>query len=133
MKNYPSFVRQMRKENDKALDDPTEYLSQPLYAFSLIRRMHQDWTHWEHYMKQPVGEQQVSYVQQRREELPTTTDLEEAGEALHRILVTYDLKVSDMAQGLLNGKKYKYVARPETDPRIPNISPIYSLHLAVSA
>ncbi|TDG43158.1 hypothetical protein AWZ03_010423 [Drosophila navojoa] len=101
-----SFVSQMRMENDKALDDPIQYLSHPLNAYSLIRRMHQDWTHWQHYMKQPVGEQQVSYVQQRREQLPSSTDLEEAGDALHRILVTYDLNVSDMARGLLNGKKY---------------------------
>lgn len=100
----------MRKENGKALDNPVHYLSNPLNAFSLIRRMHQDWTHWQHYMQQPVGEQQVSHVQLRREQLPSSTDMEEAGDALHRILVTYDLNVSDMAQGLLNGKKYKYVA-----------------------
>lgn len=92
------------------MDDTVQYLSNPLNAFSLIRRMHQDWIHWQQYMEQPVGKQQVNYLQQMREQLPTSTDLEEAGAALHRIHITYDITISDMAQGLLNGKKYKYVA-----------------------
>ncbi|KAL7728699.1 hypothetical protein ACLKA6_004075 [Drosophila palustris] len=101
-----SFVADMTEENKKANSQTEHYLANPLNAFSLIRRMHQDWTHWQHYMEQPVGEAQVEYLKGKGELLPSSTDLEEAADSIHRIVGTYDLKVSDMVKGLLNGKQY---------------------------
>lgn len=104
-----SFVAEMTDENKKANSQTELYLANPLNAFSLIRRMHHDWTHWQHYMQQPLGEAQVEFLNRKRELLPSSTDLEEAAESIHRIVGTYDLKVSDMAKGLINGKQYKWV------------------------
>ncbi|XP_064549509.1 prolyl 4-hydroxylase subunit alpha-2 [Drosophila montana] len=101
-----SFVEQMRAESNKAMSHTEHYVSNPLNAFSLIRRMHEDWTHLQLYMEQPVGKRQMDYVNLKRHQLPSSTDLEEAAAAIHRIQATYDLQVSDMAAGLLNGKQY---------------------------
>ncbi|EDV90577.1 GH14105 [Drosophila grimshawi] len=100
------YVTEMRAASRKAQQDSVAHLSNPLNSFSLIRRMHEDWIHWQKYMKQPVGQQQVKYLNEQREQLPSSTDLQEAAEALYRIHVTYDLKISDMAKGLLNGRQY---------------------------
>lgn len=97
----------MRTQSDQAVLETEHYLSNPINAFALIRRMHEDWTRWQHYMEQPVGVQQVELLKQQRQLLPTSTDLEEASTAIDRIQTTYDLRVSDMAQGLLNGRQYK--------------------------
>ncbi|KAH8417495.1 hypothetical protein KR222_001153 [Zaprionus bogoriensis] len=100
------FVEQMRVESDKGMLETEHYLSNPLNAFGLIRRMHEDWTHWQQYMEQPVGAQQLDYIKQQRENLPSGTDLEEAATAIGRIQTTYGLNVSDMVKGRLNGRQY---------------------------
>ncbi|KAH8381623.1 hypothetical protein KR093_009551 [Drosophila rubida] len=100
------FVTTMSNENKLALNQTEHYLANPLNAFSLIRRMHQDWTHWQHYMQQEVGAKQVEFLKEKRLLLPTSTDLDEAAASIYRIHATYDIKVSDMATGLLNDKQY---------------------------
>lgn len=97
----------MLQENFKARSSTEEYLSNPLNAFSLIRRMNRDWTVWQLYMEDPVGLKQVDKTQELREHMPTGTDLEEAVTALDRIQNTYGLKIADIANGNLNGKQYK--------------------------
>lgn len=99
----------MTNENNKANSQTEHYLANPLNAFSLIRRMHEDWTQWQHYMEKSVGVTQVEYLKQQRELLPTSTDLEEAADSISRIVGTYDIKVSDMVKGLLDGKQHKWV------------------------
>ncbi|ALC47609.1 PH4alphaPV, partial [Drosophila busckii] len=101
-----SYVADMRAENDKAKQQTESYLSNPLNAFALIRRMHQDWLYWRLYMEQPVGHEQAAYVPQMQQHLPTSTDLEEAAASIHRIQLTYDMKAADMSSGLLNGRQY---------------------------
>ncbi|ALC47610.1 CG31021, partial [Drosophila busckii] len=91
-----SYVADMRAENDKAKQQTESYLSNPLNAFALIRRMHQDWLYWRLYMEQPVGHEQAAYVPQMQQHLPTSTDLEEAAASIHRIQLTYDMKAADM-------------------------------------
>ncbi|KAH8311401.1 hypothetical protein KR044_006108 [Drosophila immigrans] len=106
LKIVRGFVTGMRNENQRALNETEHYLANPLNAFSLIRRMHQDWTHWQYYMEQELGRKHVDFIKATRPLLPTNTDLEEAAASIHRIHATYDIKVSDMANGLLNGKQY---------------------------
>lgn len=97
----------MRTQSAQAMLETEHYLSNPINAFALIRRMHEDWTRWQHYMEQPVGVEQVEYLKQQRDQLPTSIDLEEASSAIDRIQSTYGLKAADMALGLLNGRQYK--------------------------
>ncbi|XP_034116500.1 prolyl 4-hydroxylase subunit alpha-2-like isoform X2 [Drosophila albomicans] len=106
LRTVRGFVTGMRKENQLALNQTEHYLANPLNAFSLIRRMQQDWTHWQYYMQQEVGLKQLNFVKEMQQLLPTSTDLEEAAASIYRIHSTYDMKVSDIVKGLLNGKQY---------------------------
>ncbi|XP_017020916.1 prolyl 4-hydroxylase subunit alpha-1 [Drosophila kikkawai] len=99
-------IASMLQENFKARSSTEEYLSNPLNSFSLIRRMNSDWTVWQLYMEDPVGLKQVDKIQELREHMPTSTDVEEAVTALDRIQSTYGLKIADIANGNLNGKQY---------------------------
>ncbi|XP_030370545.1 prolyl 4-hydroxylase subunit alpha-2-like [Scaptodrosophila lebanonensis] len=101
-----SALAKMRAVNNQARLNTEEYLSNPINSFALIRRMQRDWTFWQLYMEQPIGEDQVDFVEQKRNQLPSTTDLEEAATAVHRIVATYDLQPLEMADGILNGKRY---------------------------
>ncbi|XP_034486712.1 prolyl 4-hydroxylase subunit alpha-2-like [Drosophila innubila] len=97
---------QMQAESDKAINQTEYYLSNPLNAFSLIRRMHQDWIDWKIYMEEPIGWSHVAFIEKHKAELPNQADLQEACLAMQRLKDVYNLKVMDMATGLLNGKQY---------------------------
>ncbi|KAH8313522.1 hypothetical protein KR067_007435 [Drosophila pandora] len=99
-------IDSLRLENQKARSSTVDYLSNPLNSFSLIRRMNRDWVIWQLFMEDPVGVTQADKIQSLREEMPTSTDVEEAVTALDRIQITYGLKVEDIASGFLNGKQY---------------------------
>ncbi|KAH8232377.1 hypothetical protein KR032_004994, partial [Drosophila birchii] len=99
-------IASMSQDNFKARSSTEEYLSNPLNSFSLIRRMNRDWTVWQLYMEDPVGLNQVDRIQELREHMTTSTDVEEAVTALNRIQSTYGLKIGDIANGNLNGKQY---------------------------
>ncbi|XP_016970275.2 prolyl 4-hydroxylase subunit alpha-2 [Drosophila rhopaloa] len=99
-------IASMRLENDRARGSTEEYLSNPLNSFSLIRRMNRDWTIWQLYIDDPVGLTQMEKIQELREHMPTSTDVEEAVTALDRIQSTYGLQVAEIAHGLLDGRQY---------------------------
>ncbi|KAH8384254.1 prolyl 4-hydroxylase subunit alpha-2 [Drosophila serrata] len=99
-------IASMLQENFKARNSTEEYLSNPLNSFSLIRRMNRDWQVWQLYLEDPVGLNQVDKIQELREHMPTSTDVEEAVTALDRIQSTYGLKIGDIVNGNLNGKQY---------------------------
>ncbi|XP_034662709.1 prolyl 4-hydroxylase subunit alpha-2 [Drosophila subobscura] len=101
-----SGIASMRQESKRAQDSMEEYLSNPLNSFKLIRRMHRDWTLWQIFMDEPVGLAQVDSVQELREQMPTSTDLEEAVTALDRIQTTYGLTMADISSGILDGRQY---------------------------
>ncbi|XP_058982692.1 uncharacterized protein LOC101899183 [Musca domestica] len=101
-----NLVTVLRNENDKALQSPEKYLHNPLNGFSLIRRMHYDWNNIELYMTKPVGESYIEVIRKYRHEMPSTNDLFEASEAIHRLQTTYDMRIDDVVRGVLNGKQY---------------------------
>ncbi|XP_002020441.2 prolyl 4-hydroxylase subunit alpha-2 [Drosophila persimilis] len=101
-----SGIVSMRQESKKAQDSMEEYLSNPLNSFSLIRRMHRDWTLWQMFLEDPVGPAQLDRIQELREQMPSSTDLEEAVTALDRIQSTYGLEVADISRGILDGRQY---------------------------
>ncbi|XP_068154171.1 prolyl 4-hydroxylase subunit alpha-2 isoform X2 [Drosophila tropicalis] len=106
LKIVRSGIAKMSLENAKAALSIEEYLSNPLISFSLIRRMNRDWINWELYMDEPIGIREIDFIQEHKEFLPTSTDLEEASAGFDRIQSTYGLNSTDMSKGLLNGRQY---------------------------
>ncbi|XP_043655490.1 prolyl 4-hydroxylase subunit alpha-1-like isoform X2 [Drosophila teissieri] len=101
-----SQITVMRAENEKGGRNAIFYLSNPLNAFSLIRRLHQDWIQWGKYMEQPVGISQIKAFDSWKDELPTELDLWDACAGIERIQSLYDLKILDFINGNINGKQY---------------------------
>uniref|UniRef100_A0A1I8Q812 procollagen-proline 4-dioxygenase n=1 Tax=Stomoxys calcitrans TaxID=35570 RepID=A0A1I8Q812_STOCA len=100
------LVSEFREENQKGVQNPETYLSNPLNGFSLIRRMHYDWYNIEKYLTRPTGETFIDILRKYQPEMPTATDLNEASQAIVRLQSTYDLEAEDMSKGILFGKQY---------------------------
>ncbi|XP_032597571.1 prolyl 4-hydroxylase subunit alpha-2-like [Drosophila grimshawi] len=100
-------VPRLRAESDKGMTQKEDYISNPLNAFSLIRRMQEDWIDWKVFIEEPVGWSHIFYLAQYKSELPSPTDLREACEAIQRLSDVYNLSIGDMVKGLLNGKQYE--------------------------
>ncbi|XP_026850731.1 prolyl 4-hydroxylase subunit alpha-2 [Drosophila persimilis] len=83
-----------------------EYLSNPLHSFQLIRHMHEDWSHLEKFMRQPVGQDQISFLKNKATKFPSVEETEDATEAIYRIILTYNVQPADLDQGLIDGMHY---------------------------
>ncbi|XP_039493327.1 prolyl 4-hydroxylase subunit alpha-2-like isoform X2 [Drosophila santomea] len=103
-----SYIPVLRAENAKGRKDAMFYLSNPLNAHSLIRRLHQDWPKWRIYMIQPVGTAQIRNFDSWKTDLPTNTDLCDACAGIVRIKSIYDLQVEDIIQGQIDGCQYNF-------------------------
>jgi len=87
---------------------PEEFVAHPLNSFSLIRRLHEDWSHFELYMSKPVGEVHVENIRRlAREAAPQEVDVKDAMNALVRMCLYYDLNVGNLTKGLIDGRQYK--------------------------
>ncbi|EDW67591.2 prolyl 4-hydroxylase subunit alpha-2 isoform X1 [Drosophila virilis] len=96
----------LQEKSNKAMSQMEQYVSNPINAFSLIRRLHKDWNKWKLFMEEPLGSSQVAYVNAHESQLPSQTDLDETCQGLHRLYDVYNLTVKDIARGLINGKQY---------------------------
>lgn len=101
-----SVIASLRAENDKAQKNPGYYVSIPTNVFSLVRRLHKDWTYLDIYMTQSVGQEQTKALHEYWSHLPKEDDWGEAVNAISRLQDTYDLKAEDLTSGIINGKKY---------------------------
>ncbi|XP_017874258.1 PREDICTED: prolyl 4-hydroxylase subunit alpha-2-like [Drosophila arizonae] len=106
LKKLKRVIPQMQARSNEALHQVENYISNPINAFSLLRRMHEDWQEWNVFMETSVGQSQVNFFNKARQELPTTADLYEACSSMYRLQKAYNLTVKDMSRGILNGKQY---------------------------
>ncbi|XP_017058841.1 prolyl 4-hydroxylase subunit alpha-2 [Drosophila ficusphila] len=84
-----------------------EYVSNPLNAFSLLRRTHEDLPKWHSYFKKSLGSEDAAVLDDLVEQVPSKLDLMSAALGIQRIEKTYDLRIDDLAQGLLQDKQYE--------------------------
>ncbi|BFF92295.1 prolyl 4-hydroxylase subunit alpha-2-like [Drosophila madeirensis] len=99
-------IAEMRVENEQAQRNVTLYLSHPLSAFALIRRLHSDWPQWRQYMAKPVGRAQLRNFDALQGALPTQMDLQDACNGIVRIQEIYGLQESHIFEGKLAGIQY---------------------------
>ncbi|KAF6213916.1 hypothetical protein GE061_011641 [Apolygus lucorum] len=98
-----------RKEHALASSDVSEYLSNPLNAYLLVKRLTTDWTTTESLMTEQTSldEAQHNFTEIKRfMKFPTDEDLTGAAAALIRLQDTYDMDTSSLAKGELMGVKY---------------------------
>lgn len=97
------------KEHTEASADVTSYLSNPVNAYLLTKRLTTDWKEVEHIMSYDVGSSFLENVTNYRDILkfPTDEDLNGAAVALMRLQDTYKLETAHVAKGELNGVQYR--------------------------
>lgn len=102
-------VTEYQREHNEAAADVTTYLSNPVNAYLLTKRLTVDWREIESVMTYDVGSSFLQNITRYREVLkfPNDEDLNGAAVALMRLQDTYNLDTHKIAQGELNGVKYR--------------------------
>ncbi|XP_017076371.2 prolyl 4-hydroxylase subunit alpha-1 [Drosophila eugracilis] len=97
-----------QREHADASSDITGYVSNPINAYLLTKRLTTDWRQVENLMEHDVGTDFVQNITQYRSVLkfPSDEDLNGAAVALLRLQDTYQLDTSSVARGKLNGIQY---------------------------
>ncbi|XP_068979809.1 prolyl 4-hydroxylase subunit alpha-1 isoform X1 [Bombus flavifrons] len=101
-------VEDYAKEHEEASRNIQQYLSNPINAYLLVKRLTTDWKRVEELITQDVGKSFVANITNSRSDLkfPTDEDLNGAAVALMRLQDTYKLETAQVARGVLNGVQY---------------------------
>ncbi|KAH8261664.1 hypothetical protein KR044_013061, partial [Drosophila immigrans] len=83
-----------------------KYVSNPLKAFSLLRRLREDWIHLQSYTTLKPGIAALEAMNQTLGNKPTLSDMQETLLGISRIEQTYDLKSVDISQGRLHKQQF---------------------------
>uniref|UniRef100_A0A3Q2YDZ7 procollagen-proline 4-dioxygenase n=1 Tax=Hippocampus comes TaxID=109280 RepID=A0A3Q2YDZ7_HIPCM len=89
--------------------DPETFLSHPVNAFKLLKRMNREWRALEMLVRSNVSDGFVSNLTSRSEDLPNEGDQTGGAEALLRLQDTYQLDSDTMAKGKLPGERAHHV------------------------
>ncbi|XP_055612351.1 uncharacterized protein LOC129758762 [Uranotaenia lowii] len=97
-----------QREHSEAAKDVSAYLSNPVNAFLLTKRLTTDWRDLESTMSYDVGAEFLENITNYRDVLkfPSDEDLNGAAVALMRLQDTYNLDTASVARGELNGVQY---------------------------
>ncbi|XP_017059163.1 prolyl 4-hydroxylase subunit alpha-1 [Drosophila ficusphila] len=102
-----SFLHDVQSKREISRKNPEEFVAHPLNGFSLIRRLHEDWTHIELFMAQGVGQESLKAIQKGLEEgRPTDQDLDDAIAGIRAMCRFYNLQPDDIARGIFLGQEY---------------------------
>ncbi|XP_034938307.1 prolyl 4-hydroxylase subunit alpha-1 [Chelonus insularis] len=101
-------VEDYSREHEEASRNIQQYLSNPINAYLLVKRLTTDWKRVEELITEDVGKAFVANITNSRSDLkfPTDEDLNGAAVALIRLQDTYKLDTSHVARGVLNGVQY---------------------------
>ncbi|KDR24152.1 prolyl 4-hydroxylase subunit alpha-1 [Zootermopsis nevadensis] len=96
------------REHEEASEDVQSYLSNPINAYLLVKRLTTDWKEVETQMVDDVGKVFIQNITKFRDVLkfPSDEDLNGAAVALTRLQDTYKLDTASVARGELNGIQY---------------------------
>ncbi|XP_033229504.1 prolyl 4-hydroxylase subunit alpha-1 [Belonocnema kinseyi] len=101
-------VEDYSREHEEASRNIQQYLSNPINAYLLVKRLTTDWKRVEELISEDVGNAFVANITSSRSDLkfPTDEDLNGAAVALMRLQDTYKLETAQVARGVLNGVQY---------------------------
>ncbi|XP_034481512.1 prolyl 4-hydroxylase subunit alpha-1 [Drosophila innubila] len=83
-----------------------KYISNPLKAFSLLRRLREDWIRLQVYTKAKPGKGELDAMKKLLDRKQNFEDLQEGLRGLSRIEQTYDLNAVDISQGRLLNQEF---------------------------
>lgn len=103
-----SYTAIYQRQHKRANEDVQLYISNPINAYTLVKRLTTDWNQIESLVQTDLSRdfmENVTYVKETMK-FPTDEDLNGAAVALTRLQDTYRLDTSELARGELNGIKY---------------------------
>ncbi|XP_052844539.1 prolyl 4-hydroxylase subunit alpha-1 isoform X1 [Drosophila gunungcola] len=106
--NLNIYLDNLKRPNHTTHKEREKFVSNPLNAFGLIRRLNQDWPKLQNYTREPLGLLQLNAMEEILNKAPVSFDMNETLKAMHRIETTYDLQAKDIAKGLLQSKQFNY-------------------------
>ncbi|XP_020817859.1 prolyl 4-hydroxylase subunit alpha-1-like [Drosophila serrata] len=87
-------------------EETLEYVSNPLSAFSLVRRTHEDLPKWHQRFQKEMKLADTMVLDDLLAKVPDSQDFLEAALGIQRIERIYDLRIDDLATGRLQNKQY---------------------------
>ncbi|KAG5881350.1 hypothetical protein JTB14_020600 [Gonioctena quinquepunctata] len=102
------FADVYQTQHNKAIEDVQLYVSNPINAYTLVKRLTTDWRQVEELIASVISHDYLANITYFKEtmKIPTEEDLNGAAVALTRLQDTYRLDTSSLARGELNGIKY---------------------------
>ncbi|KAH8252053.1 hypothetical protein KR038_011568, partial [Drosophila bunnanda] len=106
VKNLRAFIDSVDYRPIETIEDREKYVSNPLNAFSLVRRTHQDLPMWHNYTQQMVGMEELYALEEIAVKAPDDEDMNYSLQGMHRLERIYGLEATDLARGLIQDIKY---------------------------
>ncbi|XP_055381326.1 uncharacterized protein LOC129611927 [Condylostylus longicornis] len=108
LERLKSNLADLQKEHEEANEDVTRYLSNPINAYLLTKRLTTDWKHVESIISEDEHLEFFKNLTSNfgAERLPNEEDLRNEILRLDHLRKTYDLPIADVANGYLDGVKY---------------------------
>ncbi|XP_030372848.1 prolyl 4-hydroxylase subunit alpha-2-like isoform X1 [Scaptodrosophila lebanonensis] len=122
IKEYSQIGKHPELENEQ---QRTQFVANPLNAFGLVRRAHEDWSKVLDFIKMVENPgTQFEEMDRLMAKAPTEEDMNEALRGMAKIHEIYDLEPADIAKGLLDGRQY--MAQMPTPDRVLLADYIYN-------
>ncbi|KAH8368748.1 hypothetical protein KR084_010602 [Drosophila pseudotakahashii] len=107
VKNLQAYIDSIDYGVNQSLEDREKYVGNPLNAFSLLRRTHQDLPKWHNYSQQNVGMEELYALEEIVAKAPDKKDMEYSLQEMHRLEKVYDLEATDLARGRLQNIQHE--------------------------
>ncbi|KAH8315609.1 hypothetical protein KR059_005928, partial [Drosophila kikkawai] len=106
VENLQAFINSIDYKVNQTFEDREKYVSNPLNAFSLVRRTHEDLPKWHNYTQQKVGMGELYTLEEIAVQAPDEEDMNYYLQEMHRLEKIYGLEATDLARGRIQDKKY---------------------------
>ncbi|XP_020817858.1 prolyl 4-hydroxylase subunit alpha-2 [Drosophila serrata] len=106
VKNLQAFIDSVDYRANETFEDREKYVSNPLNAFSLLRRTHEDLPKWHNYTQQMVGMEELYALEEIAVKAPDEEDMNYSLQGMHRLEKIYGLEATDLARGRIQDRKY---------------------------
>ncbi|XP_002094892.3 prolyl 4-hydroxylase subunit alpha-2 [Drosophila yakuba] len=109
VENLQAYIDSVDYEVNQSFEDREKYVGNPINAFSLVRRTHQDLPKWHNYSQQIVGMEELFALEEIIAKVPDKNDMDHSLEEMHRIEKVYDLEATELARGRIQEKQYNFL------------------------
>ncbi|KAH8338895.1 hypothetical protein KR059_008623, partial [Drosophila kikkawai] len=103
---FSSYLFSIDYKKNQSPEERLEYVSNPLSAFSLVRRTHEDLPKWNKQFQEEMELTNKVVLDELVAYIPDSQDFLEAGLGIQRIEKIYGLRIDDLAKGFLQDKQY---------------------------